>query len=633
MIWSHLTSELRAGIRITIALLGLTVAISAQSPVGYRLSFRDKEHHVMQVDAVFGSLPARTFRVQMSRSSPGRYASVEFAKNVFDVHFTDSRGRVLTVTRPNPRAWDVAGHDGTIRIQYSVFGDRVDGTFVAIDSTHAHLNMPAVLMWAPGLEDRPADVTFVLPVGSTWKVATQLYPTEDPLIFHAPNLQYLMDSPAEVSDFVTRTFTVAPIQPGGKNHVIRIAMHHLGTDADLDSYTVAFEKIVYEEQSIFGELPDFEPGYFTLLADYLPWADFDGMEHRNSSVISSGGGLVRDGIALVGSPAHEFFHCWNIKRIRPASLEPFNFTDVNMSDELWLAEGFTNYYSRLVLMRTVIRPDLTGFGTQLAGELGYVLSDPAGRFQSAVEGSRLAPFVDTQSPSLEPTDWSNTFINYYSFGDMIALGLDLTLRDRSNSRITLDDFMRAMWRVHGKPGGPAPGLVTRPYTISDVQSRLAEVTGDRAFAADFVGRYIQGTERIDYPRLLLRAGFVLRKKNPGDGTLGILSLEKKDGALRITGPTIIGSPAYVAGLDMDDQLISVAGVILESPDDLAKALAGKRPGEEIELVFKRHGREIRAIARLAEDQKLEAVPIEKAGGVLTDEQSRFRDAWLKSKRS
>jgi predicted metalloprotease with PDZ domain len=618
--------------RFAVAFLALATAaaVRAQAPVEYRLSFPAAVHHVMQVEVTFRELPPGPLQIRMSRSSPGRYAAFDFARNVFAERITDGDGNAITAARPNPHEWDVAGHNGTVHITYSVFGDRVDGTFLAVDTTHAHLNFPATLMWARGLADRPARVTFVLPPGSGWKIATQLYPTNNPLTFTAPNLTYLMDSASEVSNFAMRNFTVRARDPGGKTQTLRIAMHHLGTDAELDAYVAGFEKIVREEQAIFGELPDFEPGYYTLLADYLPWAEFDGMEHRNSTVLTSRSALTKTLPGKLRETAHEFFHCWNVKRIRPAALEPFNFEDANISGDLWLAEGFTNYYGRLVMVRSGISDPVTGI-TSAGGEIGGVISSPGTKFRSAVEMSRLAPFAD-RGVSPDPDYWANTFVTYYSFGDIIALGLDLTLRARSDSRITLDDFMRAMWRVHGKPAGPAPGLVSKPYTLADVRVHLAEVSGDKAFAADFVRRYIEGTEHIDYAPLLLRAGFVLRRQNAGKATLGPISLVKREDApLRVVSPTLIGSPAYAAGLDLGDELIAVAGVTLGAPDDLSKAIASHKAGEEVELFFKRRGQEVRAKATLAEDPQLEMVPVEKTGGTLTDEQRRFRDAWLNSK--
>lgn len=476
------------------------------------------------------------------------------------------------------------------------------------------------MIWAEGFDDRPVRVTFTLPAGSDWKVATQLYTTPDAQTFTAPNLQYLMDSPVELSHFVIRTFPVPPLQSGGKTQMIRVVAHSQATDAEFDAYFAGVQKLVREEQAIFGELPDYEPGYYTFLEDALPWDGRDGMEHRNSTVMT--------GKKLnLGTVAHEYFHNWNVERIRPEGLEPFNFRDVNMSGEMFLAEGFTQYYGNLSMLRSGITParDLSAF----AADLAYVLGTPGSGYRSAMDMSRLAPLVDGSSDDF-PAYWSNDFVSYYSYGDVVALGLDLTLRARSDFRITLDSFMRAMWLSYGKPGGPAPGLVGRPYTIADVQAQLAAVSGDPAFAADFVKRYIAGTEKLSYAPLLLRAGFVLRRKT-GPPSLGPLRLAKEEGALRVTSSTIIGSPAYHAGVDRDDEVLSIAGTSLAVPDDLAKALAGRKAGDNVEIVFRRRGQQVRAMASLEDPTELELVPLESTGTAISAEQKQFREAWLQSK--
>ena len=140
-------------------LLFATAAL-AQSPVSYNLSFPQRAHRLMNVEVTFPDVPAGVLQLRMSRSSPGRYAIHEFAKNVFDVVVTDGAGQRLSATRPNPHQWDVRQAGGVVRVSYRVFGDRVDGTYLAIDSTHAHINMPAAIMWARGLADRPVQVRF-----------------------------------------------------------------------------------------------------------------------------------------------------------------------------------------------------------------------------------------------------------------------------------------------------------------------------------------------------------------------------------------------------------------------------------------------------------------------------------------
>mgnify|MGYP006291708331 CR=1 FL=1 len=181
----------------TLVLLAQVGQARAQSEIRYRFTFPEPEHHWMAVEATFESLPSSPLELRMSRSSPGRYSLHDFAKNVYDVTATDPDGRPLTLSRPDPYGWTVAVHGSAVTVRYKVFGDRTDGTYLGVDRTHAHLNMPASVMFARGLDDRPVRLVFAQPAGARWSLATQLDPTDNPLEYTAPNLQYLMDSPAE----------------------------------------------------------------------------------------------------------------------------------------------------------------------------------------------------------------------------------------------------------------------------------------------------------------------------------------------------------------------------------------------------------------------------------------------------
>ncbi|MCY4509685.1 MAG: hypothetical protein OXG35_22375, partial [Acidobacteria bacterium] len=428
------------------------------APVSYELRFPRPQQRWMEVAVTVTDLPPGPLSMRMSTASPGRYARHDFAKNVFEVRAADGAGNALEPVRSAMARWDVAGHDGTVRFTYRVYGDRVDGTYLAIDDTHAHLNMPASLMWGDGLEDRPAAVRFEPPPDSGWRVATQLYPTGDPFVFTAPNLPYLLDSPAEVSAFAERTFTVADPVDSGYRPEFRLAVHHTGSESDLDRYAGDVERIVREMVTVFGEFPRFETGRYTFIADYLPTASGDAMEHRNSTVLSAPATLAGQRRRLLGSVSHEFFHVWNVERIRPRSLEPFDFEDVNPSGELWLAEGFTNYYGALILQRAglaALPQTLARFGSAIE----TVERGPGRRFRSAADMSRLAPFTDAAT-AIDPTNWGSFFISYYTWGEVLGLGLDLLLRaraaDGAGPAVTLDDYMRLLWERFGRGGGPTP---------------------------------------------------------------------------------------------------------------------------------------------------------------------------------
>jgi predicted metalloprotease with PDZ domain len=605
------------------------LAQGRQEPVAYRLTFPAPEHHWLQVDATFAGLPDAPVQLRMSRTSPGRYALHEFAKNVFDVRVRDGKGKALTPARPNLHQWDVSGHDGTVTVSYRVYGDRVDGTYLAVDSTHAHMNIPATLMFVRGLESRPARVTLVPPSGRQWRVATQLYPTNDPYTFTAPNMHYLMDSPTEFSGYTLRTFTI-------DGNTFRIALHHDGTDADADAYARDTERIVRETRAIFGEFPRYENNTYTFLADYLPWANGDGMEHRNSTVLSSNGALRDPGrrSGLLGTVAHEFFHSWNMERIRAKAIEPFNFEEANVSGELWLGEGFTSYYDTLIMQRAGLNP-LDQTLSSLAGTINAIVQGPGRKIRTAEHMSQLAPFVDAAA-AIDPTNWNNTFISYYTWGEGIGLALDLSLRDRSNGRITLDDFMRALWRDFGRPGQKEPGLVATPYTLEGLKSTLGEVAGDRAFADAFFASYIQGHDAADYARLLARAGLLARRHNDGRAAFAgsqSLSFSGSAGG-RVTSPVAFDSPLYKAGVDQDDQIVALDGVTLTSPQSVDEVLKRHKPGDSVSIRFvRRSGEAVNATIVFEEDQSIAIVPVERAGGALTDDQRRFRDSWLASKLS
>jgi predicted metalloprotease with PDZ domain len=343
--------ELGVGIGLTLALLVGASPARAQAPVEYRVSFPAPQHHYAEIEVTFRDVPDGPLEARMSRSSPGRYAIHEFAKNVFELSAFDGKGAALTPVRPNPYQWDVAGHDGTVRLVYKIFGNTVDGTYLAIDESHAHMNIPATFMWARGFDRRPVTVSFVPPEGRNWKPATQLFPTQDPWTFTAPNFQYFMDSPTELSDQVFREFPIR--NPDGREFTVRIAMHFVGEASALDAYVAGTKAIVEEQGAVFGEYPEFDTGEYVFLGDYLPWGGGDGMEHRNSTVVASSLALrtEADVARVLGTVSHEFFHVWNVERIRPADLEPFNFEEANMSGLLWLAEGFTSYYGPLTMHR------------------------------------------------------------------------------------------------------------------------------------------------------------------------------------------------------------------------------------------------------------------------------------------
>ena len=557
--------------RFTLTFFALCVGlfINAQTNT-YHISFENAVHHEAVIQATFPNLTEDTVEFRMSRTSPGRYALHEFAKNVYDFKATDSKGKALKITRPNPYAWEVSGHDGTINISYILFANRGDGTYSQVDETHAHLNIPATFMFAPKLSERNIEVTFDLREDLDWKVATQL-PLVSGTTYSAPNLHYFMDSPTEISNYMLRSFEV-----DGKT--INLALHHNGTEAEADEYFEKVKKVVLAEKEVYGELPDFDYGSYTFLACYIPNASGDGMEHRNSTILTSTRSLANGGMERnIGTVSHEFFHAWNVERIRPKTLEPFNFEEANMSGALWFAEGFTSYYTGLILCRAGLSSP-KDYVEGLAGTFNYVWNSPARQFFNPIEMSFQAPFVDAAT-SVDPVNRENMFISYYSYGSVLGLALDLSLREKG---LNLDDYMKLVWNQYGKP--------EVPYTIQNLHDALNAYAG-KAFGDDFFSKYIHKSDMPNYKDLMASVGVVLEQPEASAYFGAYVSMSADKSGYMILRNTKIGSPAYQAGLDNGDVILSINNEPFaedESFDDYLKRFG---MGEPLQVKFTRFGEE------------------------------------------
>lgn len=605
-------------------LLILLVALAPPDTVRYAVSFPNAAHHEARIVAEFPPLRGDTLEVWISRSSPGRYALHEFAKNVYDVAVTDPAGRPLPVVRRDPYRWLVVARGGPVRFAYTLFGDRADGTYAQIDRSHAHLNMPAGFAWARGLESRPIRVRFTPPEASGWRVATQLVPTGDPLVWTAPDLAYFMDSPAELSDFAVRSWTVTG--EGGRMDTIRMAVHHTGTEAELDAFADAARRVVAEQIGLFGETAQYDHHLYTFLADYLPWASGDGMEHRNSTVVSAAASIADSTDRLLRTVSHEFFHSWNMERIRSAEIEPFDLTRADPSHGLWFGEGFTRYYDRLTIRRAGLISD-SAYAAAVAVVVNAVTLAPGRRFFSPMEMSLQAPFVDAAT-SIDPTNQANTFLSYYTWGAGIGLALDLTLRGEREGK-SLDGFMRRMWERFGRP--VRRYAVRRTYTVDDLERTLGEYAGSPALAREFFSRYVRGREVPDYAALLARAGMLVRPARPGAAYAGQVMLEPDSGGLIVASPVLAGTPLHAAGLESGDRLLTAGGRALRTPADWQAVLDGHSPGDEVRIVFRQRGRKISEGVRLAPNPFVEVVPMELAGEQPSGAQGEFRSGWLGSR--
>lgn len=591
---------------IVFALSSLTL-LQAQTHNKYKISFENAIHHEAEVEATFTNLENKVLELRMSRTSPGRYAVHEFAKNVYNVKAVDGKGNSLVITRPNPHQWNISNHNGTVKITYTLYANRADGTYAQIDETHAHLNIPATFMYARDYTQRPVKVTFNLREDLSWKVATQLKSLGNNT-FYAPNLHYFMDSPTQISNHAVRSFKVTE---NGKEKTIKFVLLHNGTDAELDEYFEGVKKIVEQQKKVYGELPDFDYGEYTFLASYMPNVSGDGMEHRNSTILTSTRSLAEGGMKRnIGTVSHEFFHAWNVERIRPKALEPFNYEEANMSGELWFAEGFTSYYTTLILCRAGLLSQ-EDYIKGLARGLNYVWNSPARNYFNPIEMSYQAPFVDA-ARSVDPVNRENTFISYYTYGSVLGLALDLSLRNLDGNR-NLDDFMKLVWKTYGKP--------EIPYTVRDLQNLLGEYAGV-AFANNFFNEYIFNSKMPDYKTLFASVGVSFEQSKMNEASFGA----KVNKGFRIASNPVKGGAAYNAGLEIGDRLLSINGIDtkqLKSSDFLSKF----KPNQSVKVKFDRFGEEKETSITFLPNKRYETKLIEKSKKKLV----AHRNDWLEAK--
>ena len=588
---------------------------SAQNVMEYSISFPNAVHHEAELELKIPNVPAGPLIFRMSRSSPGRYATHEFGKNIYHVKAMDGKGNALAIIQIEGDVYRLEKHDGTVKISYTVFGNWVDGTYLGIDETHAHINIPAAFIWVPALAARPVQIKFNGLKKYGWKVATQLIPSSIQDIYTAPNLYYFMDSPIELSGHILLSWQDR--NPDNMEQTIRLSSHSNDNQAVVTKFAKMIEYMVKESKAVFGELPKFDSGTYTFLQDVNPDNAGDGMEHRNSTVITDSQDKISGNeLDMLSTFSHEFFHSWNVERIRPKTLEPFNFSHANMSSELWFAEGFTQYYGNLILKRAGFLSDQQ-YQDVLSGILNGVLNTPGSASFPATHMSRYAVFVDA-GVSVDRNNYANTFTSYYTFGAFIALGLDLRLRSEFN--LTLDDFMQAVWKTHGK--------TEIPYAIPDLQNVLGKLTNS-AFAEDFFRMYIQGVEKNDYTKLLANAGLELRKAMPGKASIGNLrlSLNPNTGKNQVAGPTIKGTAAYEAGIDIGDYILKIGDTNLKGTVNLESILEKYKPGQSIPVTFEHKGIVKTSNLYLKENNILEVAESQNAGS----NQIRFRNSWLSSR--
>ena len=585
------------------------IQVIAAQTIYYNFSAPNAAHHEAEISITVDKLPAGPAYFRMSRSSPGRYATHEFGKNVYNIKAFDASGKALQIEKSDADVYRINSHKGFAKVTYTLFGNYADGTYAGIDPSTYHLNMPATFMWVKGLDKAPITIHFTVP-DKNWKIATQLKPTADATTFTAPGLQYFMDSPTKLGELHIQEWKVE--NTNGKQQSFRLALEADATEAAVESMTNKLKLMVKEAAAVFGEFPAYDYGQYTFIASINPYVRGDGMEHRNSTMITT----PRNFNTINNVPgvfSHEFFHCWNVERIRPKSLEPFNFEKSNMSEALWVAEGFTQYYGELILARAGLSSEESFLGS-MTGLVNTKMNTPGAQNYTPIESSQSAVFVDA-GVAVDQTNYPSRYSSYYTYGGAIALALDLDLR--ANQNTTLDKFMQELWKRHGKP--------EKPYTIPDLEAALAAIT-NKNYAADFFQKYVYGHQSYDYASRLIKAGLEL-KKAPAKAFIGNVNYTSNPSELTLAQPPVKGTPIYNAGVDVGDVILEADRKNITIEKDFQTILEQHKTGDKIHFSYKHRNNIVETELEMGENKVVYIV----TAANQTTEQTTFKKAWLSSK--
>jgi len=487
--------------------------------ISYELSMSNPASHLFEVSmTVEPPKGVEAVDFQMPRWSPGRYAVFDFAKNVQEVRAATScpptgtcpQGSVLPVTRLDTQTWRVFPQNAIskgVTVTYKVFSNDLSGTFSQLDARHANFNGGSLFMYVVGHKQDP--VRLVINAPANWRIINAASERADQREWQFPNYDILIDTPTEIAP----DFTIDEFKVDGKTH--RVMVHSFGEEKGQRAALVRdIERVVRAELALMGT-PDYDSYLFLMHFD--PTAPRgDGMEHLASTQIITTRALGDKGVGedALDTAAHEFFHVWNVKRLRPVELGPWDFTRPVNTRSLWIAEGLTNYYGALMLRRAGIWSD-ERYLRALAGAIGPVENAPGNRLISAEEASLIASFID-RTPHYQRTNLGETTVSYYSKGEVLGIVLDLLIRGKTGGRASLDDVMRRMYdEFYLKSPATTYYLRGRGYTGADFERTVSQVAG--ADMSDFFARHVRGTEPLPYEEAFAYVGLRL-VKSPGEAS-------------------------------------------------------------------------------------------------------------------
>lgn len=545
--------------------LSLAGIINAQK-IQYALRMTKPQNHYFEVEMEISEFKAGDLTVKMPVWAPGSYLVREFSKNVNLVHAYDEKGAELKVGKTSKNAWKVTtGKAKKVRVQYEVYAFELSVRTSFLDLTHGFVSSSGIFCYLDGHKDKAGTVT-VYPHNDFKVITTPLEKAleqksgERSETFQFPNYDVLVDSPFEIGNQEVFDFTV-----GETKH--KVAVFGSG-NYDVDELKVDMARIVKAENAVFaGKNPNKD--YTFIIHNVVNGQG--GLEHANSCVLSVNrwtyGSGYKDFLSLV---AHEYFHLWNVKRIRPIQLGPFNYDEENYTSLLWVMEGFTSYYDELLLVRA-------GYYTKeeylrkLQGTLNYVEGSVGSRVQPVAHSS-----YDAWIKGYRPNENSaNTGMTYYSRGAILAAYLDAVIIDKFNGTKCLDNFMLYLYEEFYIKKN-------RGFTEIEFQDALEKFLGqDMDY---FFDKYVNGTEIPNYKEVFGKIGIDVTYTGKASTSFGA-SLSQEAGNCIVKGIRA-GSAAETAGLSVGDEIIAADGMRIDN-SSIESYVGSLGEGEKCSLLIAR----------------------------------------------
>jgi len=558
--------------------------MKATPSIRYAIVPKSPAAHLFEVSVTVSNPAPEGQRFTLPAWIPGSYMVREFARNIVTIGAT-CRGRKVALDKLDKHTWQAAPCKGTLIVTYEVYAWDLSVRAAHLDDTHGFFNGTSVFLRVHGQENSPCEVDILRPRGAAykaWRVATALEPAQGtaPLDFGryvATDYDELIDSPVELGTFVHGTFKAC-----GVTH--EVAITGPVPKLDLDRLLRDMKKICESQIRLF------EPGasarsrvpmsrYVFLL---MTVGDgYGGLEHRASTALLAGrNDLPVQGQAkmsdayrgFLGLVSHEYFHTWNVKRIKPAAFAPYTLDQENYTRLLWLFEGFTSYYDDLMLVRSGVI-DAPAYYDLVAKTVANVLRG-SGRLKQTVAESSFDAWTkyyrqDENAP--------NAIVSYYTKGSLIALALDLTIRTQTRGQKSLDDIMRALWQRYGRDfyrGSPV-GI-----DEDAVQPLFEEVSG--VDLSEFFATAINGTRDLPLTSLLERVGLTLAPVTPEHGRPSLGAKTAKRGDDLALAQVLDGGAAQAAGLSAGDTLVAIDGLRVTT-GNLDKLLERYRAGDQVRV--------------------------------------------------